>query len=128
MKLKELPEVKLLCRYDRLPSGSLKLVRPYVRGVRDDRSLLKADCLAFERDLSTLPEDRKEQYLAFEEAYTKFYRLWTGSGDFSLRLSRSLDLLQADFEKIRRELDCALDEIEGIPTYSSRRKVDESAE
>ena len=128
MKPKEQPENKLLCRYDRLPDGSIKLARPYVRGVRDDSALLNEDCLAFERDLSLLPEDRKEQYLAFENAYTKFYRLWTGSGDFSLRLSRALDLIQANFEKLRREIDEILDEVEGIPTYSPRRKIEDRPE
>jgi hypothetical protein len=114
MKTKEQPEVKLLCRYDRLPDGSLKMVKPYRRGVRDDRELLERDCLAFETDLSCLCPERRKKYLAFEEAYVQFYRVWTGSYALPGPVSRALDVIQADMEHLRKELTYSLTRGEDI--------------
>lgn len=101
MSSKEQKERRLLYRYDRFDDGSLRLSRPNTYGKRDESDVVKHDCLAFEFDLSVLPEEKRKEYLEFERAYVNFYRLWTGSGTLPPGLSRALDLVQRDMEKLR---------------------------
>lgn len=101
MSSKEQKERRLLYRYDRFDDGSLRLSRPNTYGKRDESDVVKHDCLALEFDLSVLPEEKRKEYLEFEKAYVNFYRLWTGSGFLPAGLSRALDLIQRDMEKLR---------------------------
>lgn len=71
--------------------------------------MLGEDCLAFDQDLSGLPSDKLEEYLAFENAYVRFYRLWTGSFSLPLGVSRALDRVQSAIEGLRSELSSTLE-------------------
>ena len=116
-------ESKLLYRHDRYDDGSIRLKRPYRKGIRDDREMLKHDCLAFGRDLSKLPPHKKKEFLDFERAYVYFYRLYTGSCVLPKAASAALDLVQRDMEELRRELDEILELDFEIPAYSPKQKI-----
>lgn len=123
MKYKNYEERRLLNRYKRHDDGSVSLEKPYCKSSRDEAEVMQRDCLAYDRDLSVLPPDKKEKYLSFEQAYMSFYRLWTGSGDLPSSISRALDLIQADMESLRKEIDDVLENEDGAPAYSPRKKI-----
>lgn len=99
---------QMILRHARNPDGSLVHNLRY-SGQRDDRALLDAVPLAFDVDLSALPPEKREQFLAFERAYGNFYVLWRGAGNLDKTISRLMDSVQREVERLRSTLRAVLD-------------------
>lgn len=107
----EEPESRqLLVRFSRGADGRLIHSLPYAYR-RDDALLLAAKPIAFDVDLSKLDPERRALYVACEESYGDFYQMWRGSGNLECAVSRQMDRLQAELERLRSVLNLSLQNV-----------------